>query len=78
MREVRGDGEVRAQFGRERDHLAHAVDGGVAVLLNQKPVRLGDGAQVRRVDDEFAALFDDAAEFVAGLAADPEFVVVLV
>src|ERR1044071_904181 len=76
VREVRGDGEVRAQFGRERDHLAYAVDGGVAVLLNQKAVRLGDGAEVWGVDDEFAALLDDAAEFVAGLAADPELVVV--
>src|SRR5215207_5161109 len=78
VREVRGDGEVRLQLGRERDHLAHAVDGRVAVLLNQQPVRLGDGVQVRRVDYQLAALVDDAAELVARLAADPKLVVVLV
>src|SRR5215213_4174255 len=39
VREVRRDGEVRLQLRRERDHLAHAVDGGVAVLLYEQAVR---------------------------------------
>ena len=37
---TRGDGEVRAKLRGEGDHLAHAVDGGVAVLLDEQAVRL--------------------------------------
>jgi hypothetical protein len=33
---------------------------------------------VRGVDDELAALLDDAAELVARLPADPQLVVVLI
>ena len=39
---------------------------------------LGNGSQVRRVDDQFATLFDDCAELVARLATNPQLVVMLI
>jgi len=73
-----GDCQVLLQLCRERNHLAHAVERRIAVLLNQKPVCFGDGAQVRRVDNQLAAFLYNSSEFVACFAANPKLVVMLI
>src|SRR5258708_11364611 len=78
VRQVRGDAQVGPQLVGPFDHLPNDLERGVPVLLDDPPVRGGDFLEVRRVDDQLPLVLDDAPELVAGFAADPQLVVVLV
>ena len=68
--------KVRAQLIRTRNHFAHLFERRVSILFDQVTVRRRKLREVRRIDDQFPALFNDAAEFVTRLPADPKFVIV--
>src|SRR5687768_1852846 len=74
VRQVRRDAEVGAQLVGSLDHLADALERGISVLLDQRPVRRRDPFQVRRVNHQLAAVGDDATELVARFSPDPELV----
>ena len=75
---MRGDAEVGAQLIGPLNHFADLLERRVTILLNQMAVRRGELIQVGRIDDQFPALFNDAAEFVAGLSANPQLIVMFV
>ena len=41
-------------------------------------MRFGNRAQVRRINNQLASCFDDAAQLVTCLAANPQLIVVLI
>src|SRR5262245_59977002 len=75
MGQVRGDTQILSKLLRDAEHVSHTLERRVTVLLDQRAVRFGKSRQVRRVDDQLAALFDDRAELVTRLSTHPQLVV---
>src|SRR6476659_10895864 len=75
MGQVRRDAQVFAQFSGNSQHVAHTLKRRVTVFLDQRAVRFGKLREVWRVDDQLAAFLDDRTKLVAGLAPNPQFIV---
>ncbi len=75
---MRRQAKIRAQLIRTRNRFAHLFERRVSILFDQVTVRSRKLTKLRRINDQFATLFDDAAQLITGLTADPEFIVMTV